>query len=705
MNLVVDVNRISFSFPGSKDDDTIIIRNVSIQTYSSQILAIVGPSGCGKTTLIKLIVSLLPVDGGKIALFGHDCTNSPKNREIVGVPGPNLGFMPQEDALTDDLTVHECLYMYGILNRMEPSSINRRIREVLTDLDLIDSEKSYIFNLSGGMKRRVSLGIAILHSPQLLVLDEPTVGVDPILRHRIWQLMENMKNNEASILITTHYIEECGHADIMCFMRNGQILKAESPRTISAQNGFVSFEKVFLDLCSMSVENIESSGNLVNSATILNPSPESFVPPKPYNTSHWINVRIFLILMYRYFHLFVFTPASFFCILGVPTFNVYTTYLTISDDLTHVSIGLCIQNQSLYHDTALLKRLNIRPACLECIHPDHFPEFINQRVFHVIRYDNIDTAIEDLSRFKIHAAIHIREGFADALFRKLVLDWSELDIKLIRDSQIKLYCDASNANIFRVVEGHLSDAYAKYWEASKGNLSLKQLSTYPMKFENSVIDGKKFEEHSSRSWFLLGGMTIAITSATIMTAGSAIIREVKDQSIQRYMSTGLSVMQIFLVQLLSNTIFLAISGILSLVTTLLLLGVECRGSPVIAALLIVGMILNCVLIGQLIGLSQLSEVLVLILGLSSSYVTASIEGAYISMESFPYFVEYVFKLFPNTYPMRAMRDTVLVGISPDNPKVLIGFFTLFFYFVLLFTTSFRLTSVRIGQIRSKSGVK
>lgn len=699
MNLVADVSNLSFTFPQSRDD-TVTIRDVSIRTYSSQIVAIVGPSGCGKTTLIKLIISLLPVDCGKITIFGHDCTNSPKNREIVGVPGPNLGFMPQEDALADDLTVYECLYMYGILNRMEPSSIKERIQEVLTNLDLIDCKKSYVFNLSGGMKRRVSLGVAILHSPQLLILDEPTVGVDPILRHRIWEMMEKMKNDGASILITTHYIEECGHADMMCFMRNGQILRAESPRSISEEDQFISFEKVFLKLCSKSVDENESFKESKLPVPINEPC--SFVQPKPYESSHWIHIRIFLILVYRYFHLFVFTPASFFCILGVPTFNVYMTYNAISDDVTHVSIGLCIQNQSLYNDTALLRRLNIKPACLECIHPDHFPEFINGRVFHVIKYDDIDIAINDISRFKIHAAVHIREGFADAFFQKLVLDWSELDIKLIRDSQIVVYCDASNAHIFKAVEGYLSDSYAKYWEASKRNLSLKGLSTYPMKFEDSVIDGKKIEEHSSRSWFLLGAMVLALSSSAVIIAGSAIIREVKDQSIQRYMSTGLSCMKIFLVQLYSNTVFLGISGILALVISLFLLNMECRGSPLIAALLTVGIVFNSVLFGQLIGLGQLSEVIVLILGICYSFATATMEGAYFAAESLPYYIRSLSELLPNTKPMQAMRDTTIVGISPSNPKVIAGFLTLFLYSILLFTTSFKLTCARVGRIKSKS---
>ncbi|XP_074595903.1 ABC transporter G family member 20-like [Brevipalpus obovatus] len=698
MSLIANIENLSFKY-SKLGHEARILRNVSIQIRSSEILTIVGPSGCGKTTLIKLIISLLPVDHGRIFLYGYDCTNSSKNRKIVGVPGPNFGFMPQEDALTDDLTIRECLFMYGILNRMKLSRINERTREVLSELDLIGNERSYISDLSGGMKRRVSLAIAILHSPQLLILDEPTVGVDPILRHRIWQLLEKMRNDGAGIVITTHYIEECGLADMMCFMRNGQILKTEAPQRMRSSINFTSFEKVFLDLCSTKSSPLAIEIKEFEQQKISKPG--LFAKPKPYNVNYWSRIQIIMVLMYRYFHLFISTPASLLCILATPTFNVYLNYIALSGHLQGVPIGICVENQSLYNDTALFTSQNIVPACLDCIHPNHFSEFINNQVFEVVKYSNIDVAIRDISRFKMYAAIHIREGFADAFLRKLVLDWSELEDQVIRDAKIVIHCDASNRHIMEAVEGYLFDAYGKFWEASKRNLSLKLSSINLMRFEDSVINGKKIQDHSSGPWLMMGSLVITVTSISVTIAGSAIIREVKDKSITRYMSTGLSSMEVFVAQLSSNTVFLGSCGMLALRSTLWLIGEDSRGSALVASLIIVLMIVNSVLVGQIIGLAQLSEIFVIILSLSLAFVTSNPEGAYISTESFPYYAQFFVSILPNTKAIRALKSLVLTGVSYTNPLVLQGIFMQFSYLILFFNVSHFFMNRRIGNKKWK----
>ena len=143
-----------------------------------------------------------------------------------GLPGPMVGYMPQDVALYADLQIREILYYFGRLYFMERSQIREQIKYLLAILDLPEKHR-LISTLSGGQMRRVSFAVALLHEPRLVVMDEPTAGVDPILRANIWRHLRNIRSEKkVTIIITTHYIEEARGADHVAFMRKGQVSEA-----------------------------------------------------------------------------------------------------------------------------------------------------------------------------------------------------------------------------------------------------------------------------------------------------------------------------------------------------------------------------------------------------------------------------------------------------------------------------------------------
>lgn len=231
-----------------------ILNNVSLKTYASEICAIVGPSGWGKTTFIKIALSLLPVMGGSVKIFGRNAGDP-----SIGVSGPNVGYMPQENALPSDLRVRDSLIFFGLLNNMSINDVRDKIDFVLKQVDLVERSRMFIFKLSGGMKRRLSLAIALFHSPPLLILDEPTVGCDPILRFRIWNLLRCMsEQNGVCVLITTHYYEECREADSINFMRGNIFLLQSSPRRVMKMTGSNKMDEALLKIC---INGCPSSSN------------------------------------------------------------------------------------------------------------------------------------------------------------------------------------------------------------------------------------------------------------------------------------------------------------------------------------------------------------------------------------------------------------------------------------------------------------
>lgn len=162
-----------------------------------------GASGCGKTTLLSCIIGSSSLDEGSIKVLG---------KNALKLPGHKIGYMPQQIALIDEFTIKEVIYYFGRISGMTYQKIEERFNFLKILLDL-PSEERYVGNCSGGQQRRVSFAVAILHEPELLILDEPTVGLDPILRDGIWNfLVETTSTSNLAVIITTHYIEEAKQA-------------------------------------------------------------------------------------------------------------------------------------------------------------------------------------------------------------------------------------------------------------------------------------------------------------------------------------------------------------------------------------------------------------------------------------------------------------------------------------------------------------
>jgi ABC-2 type transport system ATP-binding protein len=195
------------------------VQNVSFEVHQGEIFSLLGPNGAGKTTTISMLATLLRPDQGDALVMGHSIIHDPMGVRSI------LGFVPQEIALYEDLSARENLTFWGKMYGLRGAALNTRVAEVLEIIDLTDRANDRVGKFSGGMKRRVNIGIALLHKPQVIYMDEPTVGIDPQSRRKILDSVVALKEQGMTVLYTTHYMEEAQEiSDHIAIMDYGKLI-------------------------------------------------------------------------------------------------------------------------------------------------------------------------------------------------------------------------------------------------------------------------------------------------------------------------------------------------------------------------------------------------------------------------------------------------------------------------------------------------
>jgi ABC-2 type transport system ATP-binding protein len=231
--MIVSTQNVSKSFGKQQ-----VLRNINLEIYSGEIFGLLGPSGAGKSTLVKQLVGLeLPTDGANY-IFQKKMPSLPIIEKI--------GYMAQSDALYGELSAKENLEFFASLYGLKGKQRQSRIREVMEIVELTEHLTKLVSNYSGGMKRRLSLAIALLHEPKLLILDEPTVGIDPVLRKNIWNSFYQLKKKGTSIVVTTHVMDEAEKCDRLGMIRDGQLIAVGTPEELKQNTGSANIEEAFL---------------------------------------------------------------------------------------------------------------------------------------------------------------------------------------------------------------------------------------------------------------------------------------------------------------------------------------------------------------------------------------------------------------------------------------------------------------------------
>ena len=213
-----------------------VLSDLSFAVGAGEVTGLLGPSGCGKTTLMRSIVGVQRLTSGAVTVFGEPA-GSPSLRS-------RIGYVTQAPSVYDDLTVAENLGFFASVLGV-PSS---RVADCLALVDLTDLADRVVSSLSGGQRSRVSLAVALLGEPQLIVLDEPTVGLDPVLRKDLWETFHRLAGAGAAVFVSSHVMDEAMRCDRLLLMREGRVIADDTPAALLDRTGAADIETAFLDL-------------------------------------------------------------------------------------------------------------------------------------------------------------------------------------------------------------------------------------------------------------------------------------------------------------------------------------------------------------------------------------------------------------------------------------------------------------------------
>lgn len=251
-----DPNIITVSALTKKFNDFVAVDGISFEVKRGEIFAFLGPNGAGKSTTIKILTTMLAPTGGSITVNGNDPT---KNKDAVR---KSFGIVFQDPSLDDDLTAMENMRYHAVLYKVPKDVRGKRIEELLKFVELWDRKDSLVKTFSGGMKRRLEVARGLLHHPDILFLDEPTLGLDPQTRNHIWNYIKEINQKEGmTVFFTTHYMEEAVKiAQRIAIIDHGKIVAIGTAKELEQQTNTNSLEEAFIALTGNVIREEQVSG-------------------------------------------------------------------------------------------------------------------------------------------------------------------------------------------------------------------------------------------------------------------------------------------------------------------------------------------------------------------------------------------------------------------------------------------------------------
>nr|XP_027201531.1 ABC transporter G family member 23-like [Dermatophagoides pteronyssinus] len=708
-SLAVKVENIAYSYYRKKP----VLKNVSLFVPEGKIFALLGSNGCGKTTMLRMILGRLKPETGFIRVFGVEPASTHSR-----IPGPGVGYMPQEISLIPEFTIEETLKYFGQIYHMDSRHLYDRIEKLFELLNLPDRDR-IVRQLSGGQKRLVSLAVTLVHQPPLVILDEPTVGVDSVLRYRIWNHLEHMcKTEGTSVIITTHYIEEAKEAHNVGFIESGTVLAQSTPSKLQEQYKCNTLEEVFLKLClsrysrkdhqqpqqqqQQQQQILKFNSNTATATTTTaiqsngtyRPLTHEFDPSSTSSTSKSSNnqeelqykehkgERITIkerlrkeidnerlkAMIWKSFIRVKRNPLVLIMFHMIPIMTITLFSLTILRSPHNMPIAIYPGD---------IHGGNLSKTFIDVM--DEY--FLKKRIF-----NSPEKALESVQKGQSYYGMIFSDNFTESFTSRYIDVYrSSVDEIEIESSKIRLYPDNSNF-IFAV---YMRRAVLNYFEVFMRKFST-DLGYNPITFNLPIyveepIYGKM---ETDLGHYLVSALIVFSLFALPMVIGSLlIVMDRKDGYQERAFVAGVKPLEILSGHMLTCFVAVLSQVFLTLMLSFVILELDNEGSLLEIFILIFLQGIQGLSIGLVISTICVNEIFASIAVVSIILPMLLTSGSMWPMEGLPDILQKLIFLNPITLTIRSVRLVMLRGWSYQHFEVLIGYITTTSYTFICFISS------------------
>ncbi|XP_065915505.1 ABC transporter G family member 20-like isoform X2 [Dysidea avara] len=641
---------------------------------------LLGPSGCGKTTLLRCVLGRLPIQSGCILILGKP----PGTRGHI-VPGKGVGYMPQELALQLEMTMKEMMYYFGILFKINLKYVKKR-REFLKEFLSIPSADTLCSQLSGGQKRRVSLAIALLHEPPMLILDEPTVGVDTMLRAKIWHhFLEITSTGTNTIIITTHYIEEARQAHRVGLMRSGKILAQAKPDDLIKAYSVMTLEDVFLKLSEK--QDLQLSKKPAKGASIQQGDGTSEHTPLLGNNvatiqypSYFSGIHLGIPRIPRISNIaaqswkevlkFIRQPITFFFLLLNPTIQLSLFNVAYGNDITDIKV-FYNNYDNAYHSDFFNGTFNLGKSFLS--HIDHDTLDLERTI-------TLAEGIDKIEEGSGWGYFSIPENYTENFIEKLVTICEGVDTSSpvepseVSGAAIELILDVTNTQIYYTINDTLNKAVVGMRREFLRNASIPDYYFNPLlQIRTYVYGGSDLKVTDFSATGLIAGVTLSISMLLTVTN---LIVERTGGLFDRSWAAGVSIIEVVTSQMVVYSSLGLLQVIIMTLTTIYAFDIEREGSiPLVIFLGFIDVLCGLSLGLMLSTLFANIESAVNIAG-AMFFPLMNLGGVLWPIESFDKWLKIVSRLSPVSFPADGIRSILLKGWGFTDEPVYFSFIVL-----------------------------
>ncbi|XP_074031881.1 ABC transporter G family member 23 [Leptinotarsa decemlineata] len=636
-----------------------ILTGLSMTVERGQIYGLLGASGCGKSTLMSSLVGIKKVDAGEIWVLGK----TPGKCDMATF-GARIGYMPQEMALVGEFTVKDSIYYFGRIFHMKDKVIAQRFREMQILLEL-PPEDRFLRDCSGGEQRRVSFAVALVHKPELLIMDEPTVGVEPLMRFRIWKhLIEITRTENISIILTTHYLEECREADKIGLIRNGKLLAEDSPNEILRMFNCKTLEEAFLILSRNQEKQATKKSDICqnHNENIM----DVVCYKKDSEEEYPASVALLVIETF---------PQQLFFLVLLPVIQQVVFMKTLGRDVMNIPLGIvndeivpggCLHYSA--NSSVIMSGYREDPLChfhdISC----RFLGYLDHPMISKVYYDRVEDAHEDTERGLIIGFVYFPANFSESLEKRMWMDWTTSD-NVLDSSQVKVWLDLSSLRVGGEVQMRLQQIFLQFQKSLYIDCGLpEKLSGVPLNMD--FIHGWKGEEQIVN--MLPSGLVTTIFFLGAIMTSHVVVKERQEGIWDRSIVAGVTSLEIL-------TTHFILLGSLSIIQTLgmflvtyIIYQQEYVGSLILMMIIVYLQAIGGMSLGFLVSVISTDHTMATISVSGIFFPMMMLNGLLWPIQGMPYVLASIARCLPFTLATESLRNVSKKGWPLSDFKVFNG---------------------------------